>query len=413
MSLYSELTARGLIDQHTDEDQLIHALESDTVTVYLGFDPTGDSLHVGHLAAIMTLARLQQHGHNIIALVGGGTAQIGDPSGKARDRELLDRETVRTNAEALKAQLQRFITFDDTKKGVMVDNSEWLSDLPLVPFLRDIGSQFRVNEMIKAEGYKERLERESGLSFLEFSYQLMQAYDFLQLYDDRGCTMQIGGSDQWGNISAGVSLIRRLRSDDVHAFTVPLVTTAQGKKMGKTADGTIWLDPNRTSPYELYQYWINVDDRDVPRFLRLCTFLSLEQIDELSRYEGPDIRIAKEKLAFEVTAQVHGNDEAERARDASRALFHGSDAGAEETAPTTEITSEEISRGLPIHELVVRADLADSKSEVRRLIQQGGLFLNEEQIRDHQYIVDQSDLGNGTALLRRGKKRYCRVSVTK
>lgn len=400
MSIFEELKNRGVIYQSTNEEKLQKALDNEALTVFLGVDPTADSLHVGHLATYMILAHLQKAGHSVITLVGGGTAMVGDPSGKQEDRPLLQREHIEENVAHLQDQISRLITLDGTK-GRMVDNYDWLSGLELIPFLRDIGTSFRVNEMIKAEGYKERLERETGLSFLEFSYQLMQAYDYLKLYGDFGCSLQIGGSDQWGNIVAGVSLIRKKKGKDVHAFTVPLLTTSDGKKMGKSVGGAVWLDGEKVSPYEFYQYWINVTDEDVIRFLKIFTFLPLEEIDQLAKLQGADIRKAKERLAYEVTSFVHGEDAAKKAQETSSGVFGGN--GETEELPVVQVS---VGDGIDILELLI--SIVDSKSEARRLVEQGGISINEEVIQLGR-IIKREDFSDGELLLRIGKKKYYRV----
>lgn len=402
MAIFEELQQRGLIYQSTDEDRLKNALDNEKLTVYLGADPTATSLHVGSLVPYMTLAHLKRAGHKVITLVGGGTAMIGDPSGKSEDRVQMDRELIEKNTAHLQKQISALVELDH-----MVDNYEWLSKLELVPFLRDIGSKFRVNDMIKAEGYRQRLERETGLSFLEFSYQLMQAYDYMRLYEDHECNVQIGGSDQWGNIIAGVSLIRKVKGVDVHAFTAPLLTTASGKKMGKTESGAVWLDPKKTSPYEFYQYWINVDDADVERFLKIFTFLDLNEIAELAKLTGADIREAKQRLAFEVTSIVHGEDEAQKAREASAGAF-GSE-GNTASLPTSEISRGELEDGLNIVDFLITANACTSRSEARRLVEQGGVYVNEAQIASLDHVVTEDDFENRELTLRTGKKKHRRV----
>ena len=398
MTLFEELKERGLIFQSTDEARLQDALDNKKLTVYLGIDPTGDSIHIGHLTVYMILAHLKRAGHKVVALVGGGTAMIGDPSGKAEDRVQMDRSVIEDNTARLQDQINQLVEIDQ-----MVDNYDWLSKLELVPFLRDIGSKFRVNEMIKAEGYKQRLDRESGLSFLEFSYQLMQAYDYLRLNEDYNCNMQIGGSDQWGNIVSGVSLIRRVNGEEVYAFTAPLLTTADGKKMGKTEGGAVWIDPDKTTPYEFYQYWINVDDADVEKFLKIFTFLDLAEIEELSQLKGADIRQAKEKLAFEVARFVHGEESAQKARETSGGVF--GEGGSTDELPTVEIS---IGDGMNVLDVLVEAQAVGSKSEARRLLEQGGVYVNEESV-DGERTITPEDFKEGELILRIGKKKYHKV----
>jgi len=406
MSVFDDLKTRGLIYQHTDEDKLKDALDNQHITLFLGVDPTGDSLHVGHLAGYMTLTRLAHAGHKVIALFGGGTALIGDPSGRAEDRVLMDRDTIEENTERLKKQLQTFVELDGTH-GWTVDNYEWLSGLELIPFLRDIGSKFRVNDMVKAEGYRERLERESGLSFLEFSYQLMQAYDYLKLYEDHNCTLQMGGSDQWGNIVAGVSLIRRSAGKEVHAFTIPLLTTADGKKMGKTEAGAVWLDAEKTPPYEFYQYWINVDDADVERFLKIFTFLDSKEIAELAQLTGADTNHAKERLAFEVTAFVHGEEAAQQAQKTSSGVFGG--AGDTSSLPTSEISSGELDEGMNIIDFLITINARASRSEARRLIEQGGVYVADTSVESIERVITLDDFSKNELIIRFGKKKHRRV----
>ncbi len=407
MSIFNDLDQRGLIHQHTDRQRLKEALEGEPLTLYAGFDPSADSLHVGSLTLLMTLARLERAGHQVIALVGGGTAFVGDPSGRGSERELMDEATIRQNAAKLKQQIGKFVTMGEQKgQGLMVDNADWLSELELIPFLREIGSTFRVNEMIKAEGYRERLERASGLSFLEFSYQLLQAYDYLCLYQRRHCTLQVGGSDQWGNISAGVSLVRKKSGAEVHAFTIPLLTTADGKKMGKTAGGAVWLDPERTSPYDFYQYWINVADADVEKFLRIYTFLPLDEITELTQARGPALQQVKRRLADEVTAIVHGSEAAAQAREAAAAAF----AGGEDRSgmPTVEISSSDLGDGLEAPDFLFQIKAVGSRSEARRLIEQGGAYLNDRRLELDDTIT-LGDFADGELSFRQGKKKYLRV----
>ncbi len=396
------LKDRGFVEQTTDETELRELLRAPT-TCYIGFDPTASSFHVGSLVPIMALAHMQRAGHRPIALVGGGTAMIGDPSGKTEMRRLLTREQIEANAQGLKAQLARFLDFD--RGALLLNNADWLLGLNYIEFLRDIGVHFSVNRMLAAESYRQRLE--TGLNFIEFNYMLLQAYDFLHLFRHYGCRVQMGGNDQWGNIVAGVELIRRTEGQAAHAITFPLITTASGAKMGKTAQGAIWLDPERTSPYDFYQYWINTEDPDVERFLGLFTFLPMDRVRELGRLEGAAIREAKEVLAFEVTRLVHGEAEARKAREASRALFGGG--GRLDEAPTHEVDPTRLSEGIEAFILLHEAGLTKSRGEARRLIGQGGAYLHGEPIRSFDQRITASDLRDGVILLRAGKKKYCVV----
>lgn len=404
------LLEREFVDQVSDMEGLRRAME-EPITCYVGFDPSADSLQVGNLVPIMAMVHLQELGHKPIVVVGGGTGMIGDPSGKTEMRKLLTKEQLRANLERMRAQFSRFLDFDGGRAEI-VDNAEWLLPLNYIEFLRDIGRHFSVNRMLAAETYRVRYESPEGLNFLEFNYQLLQAYDFLHLHQTRGCILQMGGSDQWGNILAGVDLIRRVTGHTAYALVFPLITTASGQKMGKTEAGTVWLSPERTSPYEYYQFWINTEDEDVERFLKLFTFLPLERIRELARLKGERIREAKEVLAFEATRIVHGEEAAREAQEASRAAFGGTwDPEALEAMPTTEVSLEELEAGIPLMELLVRTGLASSKSAARRLIQQGGAYLNEKRIHSVDHVVAPDDLRDGYALLRAGKKRYHRVKV--
>lgn len=429
------LKERGFFAQCTDEARLKELLDSGPMTFYVGVDPTGDSLHVGHLIPIYALAHLAEFGHRGIVIMGGGTARIGDPSGKTEMRKMLTVEAIDAHAEVMGKQIERFLAV----RGVgfsLVNNAEWLGDLNYIEFLRDIGRHFSVNRMLTFEAYKLRLEQ--GLSFIEFNYQLLQSYDFLKLYQTRGCRLQIGGDDQWGNIVAGADLIRRVEGAEAESFglTFPLVTRADGKKMGKSERGAVFLDAERVTPYEFFQYWRNVPDADVRRFLRLYTFLGLSEIDQvLGGAEGADavhagdaagINAAKERLATEITALVHGHEEAEKARDAARALFSGGTAGGGGGAnraamPSGELGAADLEAGLPVLDLFVRAGLAASKGEARRLVQQGGARINDVKVTDIETVVDgtwaavpaeSDDDGVRELILRAGKKRYFRFVVT-
>jgi len=404
---YDVLKERGFVEQVSDEQGLREAMEK-PIRGYIGYDPSASSFHVGNLLTIMAMAHLQRCGHRPIVLIGAGTGMIGDPSGKTEMRQLLALEKVRSNAEALKGQFSRYIAFGESQ-ATMVNNADWLLQLNYITFLREIGRHFSVNRMLAAEAYQTRLE--TGLSFLEFNYQVLQAYDFLHLYREYGCILQMGGNDQWGNILAGVELIRRVAGGQAYALTFPLLTTSSGAKMGKTAKGAIWLDAALLSPYDFYQFWVNTEDQDVQRFLKIYTFLPLEEIAELGRMQGAEIRRAKERLAYEVTRLTHGEAEAERAREASRSLFGGAAAGAGEAVPSITLDAEALRQGMAITDLLERTGLAKSRSEARRLIQQGGAYVNEEQVSSIDHLVSSADLRDGAILLRAGKKRYHRVVV--
>ncbi|MCE5257888.1 MAG: tyrosine--tRNA ligase [Chloroflexi bacterium] len=399
------LEERGFVEQVSDKAGLVRALEQ-PITFYNGYDPSAKSFHVGNLLTIMALAHLQRAGHRPITLVGGGTGMVGDPSGRSEMRKLLEVEQIQANVDKLKAQLQRFLDFG-SGKAMMLNNAEWLCKLNYVDFLRDVGRHFSVNRMLAAETYKVRYEKDS-LSFLEFNYQLLQAYDYLHLYRTLGCKLQTGGNDQWGNILAGVDLIRRVEGAEVYALTFPLLTTTSGAKMGKTAKGAVWLDAEMLPPYEFYQYWINTEDADVVKMLKIYTFLPMAEIQQLGQLQGAEIRQAKECLAYEVTSLVHGKAEAEKAREASRALFGG--AGESEAVPFTEIDIAEVQEGLQLTKLLQRVGLAKTTSEARRLIEQGGAYLNEQPVTSIDAILTAQDLKEGSALLRAGKKRYHRVT---
>jgi tyrosyl-tRNA synthetase len=408
-SAFEILQERGFVQQCTDEQALRKLLAGPPVVFYAGFDPTADSLHAGSLVPIMAMAHLQRAGHTPLAIIGGGTALVGDPSGKTEMRQLLSAEDIARNGEAILAQLQRYLALDGTR-GLFVNNADWLLPLRYIDFLRDIGRHFRVNEMMRAEAYRQRLEREEGLSFIEFNYQLLQAYDFLKLHQQHQCVLQIGGDDQWSNILAGIDLIRKIAGKTAWGLTFPLLTTARGDKMGKTAQGAVWLSASRTSPYEFYQYWINTDDRDVERFLAYFTFLPMEEIRRLARVEGAALQESKAVLALEATKLCHGAAEAEKARQASQAAFHkgGDDLSA---MPTTTLARATLARGVPIIDLLLQAGLVESKKEARRLIQQGGAYLNGEPIREADALVHEDALRDGALLLRHGKKKFHRIVV--
>jgi tyrosyl-tRNA synthetase len=406
-NVFDVLRARGFVQQVTHPDILRQRLGSERLTFYIGYDPTARSLHIGSLLTIMAMATMQRAGHRPLVIVGGGTAMVGDPSGRTEMRQMLSQETIVQNVQALREQLQRYLSFEGDNGAIIVNNADWLAELKYIDFLRDIGRHFSVNRMLTFEAYKQRLE--TGLSFLEFNYQLLQAYDFLVLFQRYGCVLQIGGDDQWGNMVAGVELIRRVADGEAFVMTFPLLATASGQKMGKTAAGAIWLDAELTSPYEFYQFWINVDDRDVQRFLKYYTFLPLEEIARLGALQGAELRQAKEILAFEATKLTHGEDEARKARDAAHALFDGS--GELVGVPETAIPQVRLAAGVPVVDLLVETGLAASKSAARRLIQQGGASLNGTRLAHLEAIVTGADLHDGALLLRAGKKHYHRVVV--
>ena len=394
-NVYDTLMERGFIEQATHEEEIRDMLGRESVTFYIGFDPTADSLHVGHFLQMVTMAHMQRAGHRPIVLLGGGTTMVGDPSGKTDMRKMLSLEQIQHNAERFKVQFSRLIDFSDGK-AIMVNNADWLLNLNYINFLRDIGRHFSINRMLSAECYKERLER--GLTFLEFNYMIMQSYDFLQLYKKYNCKMQMGGSDQWSNILGGVELIRKVEGGSAYGLTFTLLTTSEGKKMGKTEAGAIWLDPEKTSPYDFYQYWRNVDDRDVEKCLALLTFLPMEEVKRLGSLEGSRINRAKEVLAFELTKTIHGEEEALKAQAAARALF--SSGSNLEAAPTTEISGAEMQQGINILDLLMKTGLTTSRGEGRRLVQQGGLYIGEERVNDTDLVITEESFSDGTLLLR-------------
>lgn len=404
MNAYDVLEERGFVEQVSDGEAVRRMLSKST-TCYIGFDPTSDSFHIGSLVPIMALTHMQRHGHKVIVLIGGGTAMIGDPSGRTELRKLMKMKRIETNAEGLKRQLQHFIEFGDNM-AVMLNNAEWLMPLNYIEFLRDIGRHFSVNRMLAAESYRQRME--TGLNFIEFNYMLLQSYDFLHLYRDHGCTLQMGGNDQWGNILAGADLIRRVEGGEAQAMTFPLLTTGAGAKMGKSEKGAVWLDSDRTTPYDYYQYWINTGDRDVGRYLSLFTFLPMDEVRRLSALEGAALREAKEVLAYEATRLNHGDKKADAARNAARALFSGG--GDESSVPTMKIKRDRFKDGLPAFELFADAGLTKSKGEARRLIEQGGAYLNGERLESFEDLVTLEHMDEkGTILLRAGKKKYIRI----
>ena len=404
MGIYEELVARGLIAQVTNEDEIREMINNGKAKFYIGFDCTADSLTAGHFMALTLMKRLQMAGNKPVALIGGGTTMIGDPSGRTDMRKMLTREDIEHNAECFKRQMERFIEFGEDK-AVMVNNADWLLNLNYVDLLREVGACFSVNNMLRAECYKQRMEK--GLSFLEFNYMIMQSYDFYYLFQHYDCNMQFGGDDQWSNMLGGTELIRRKLGKDAHAMTITLLTDSQGHKMGKTAGNAVWLDPNKTSPYEFYQYWRTVGDGDVLKCIRMLTFLPLEQIDEMSHWEGSQLNRAKEILAYELTSLVHGEEEARKAEASAKALFAGG--GSNENMPTTEITESELNDGaMDIMTVLVRSGLCVSKSEARRNIQQGGVTVNDEKITDISRSFGADELKKGI-IVRRGKKNYSKV----
>ena len=405
-NVFDILKERGYIAQVTHEEEVRELLGREPVTFYIGFDPTADSLHVGHYIQIMVMAHMQRAGHRPIALIGGGTAMVGDPSGRTDMREMMSREIIDKNAQAFKKQMSRFLDFSEGK-AIMENNADWLLDLNYVQFLREIGVHFSVNRMLAAECFKARLER--GLSFFEFNYMLMQAYDFLELYRRHGCCIQMGGDDQWSNILAGVDLIRRVEGGDAYGLTFTLLTTSDGQKMGKTRAGAVWLDPDKTSPYDFYQYWRNVDDADVKKCLALLTFLPMDEVNRLGSLPGERINEAKKILAYELTKNVHGEEEAIKAQKAAEALFGSG--GDLDTVPTTEITADEYKENSNVLDLLHSVGFISSKSEGRRLISQGGLYVNDERVDSIERQFTQQDLRDGGLLVRKGKKTYHRIVV--
>ncbi len=403
-NVFDTLMERGYIKQTTHEEEIRDLLGKEKITFYIGFDPTADSLHVGHFIAMMFMAHMQRAGHRPIALVGGGTAMIGDPSGKTDMRKMLTKEQIDIHVAGIKKQLSRFIDFSDGK-AILVNNADWLLDAKYVEFIREIGVHFSVNKMLTAECFKQRLER--GLSFLEFNYMLMQAYDFLELNRKYGCVMELGGDDQWSNMIAGMDLIRRKERKPAFAMTCSLLTNSEGQKMGKTVGGALWLDAEKTSPYDFYQYWRNVADADVEKCLSLLTFVPMDEVKRLSSLEGAAINEAKKVLAFEVTKLVHGEEEAKKAQTAAEALFSG---GADmSNVPTIEVEKEAI--GISLLEILLNGKAIPSKKEGRRLIEQGGLYMNDENVTDPNTVLQESDLKDGSALIKKGKKKYYRIVV--
>ncbi|MDE6970607.1 MAG: tyrosine--tRNA ligase [Eubacterium sp.] len=406
MTLYEELTARGLIAQVTDEQEIKDLVNNGKAVFYIGFDPTADSLHVGHFMALCLMKRLQMAGNKPIALIGGGTAMIGDPSGRTDMRQMMTPEIIQHNCDCFKRQMSRFIDFSEDK-AMMVNNADWLMDLNYIEVLREVGAHFSVNRMLTAECYKQRMEK--GLSFLEFNYMIMQSYDFYTLFQKYGCNMQFGGDDQWSNMLGGTELIRRKLGKDAYAMTINLLLNSEGKKMGKTQSGAVWLDPDKTSPFDFYQYWRNVSDSDVLKCLRMLTFLPLEQIDEMDRWQGSQLNTAKEILAFELTKLVHGEQEAQKAQNGARALFAGG--GNTSDMPACDLSSEDLTDGsIDLISLLVKTELVSSRSEGRRAIEQGGVTVNNEKITDVRKCYTADDFDTDEFIIKRGKKKFMKVN---
>jgi len=425
MSVLSVLKERGFVDATTHTQELEDYLENNRATCYIGFDPTASSLHVGSLVCIMALAHMQRHGHRPIALVGGGTGMIGDPSGKTELRKVITTEQVDENKTGIRSQLERFIDFSDDK-ALLVDNADWLNNLKYIPFLRDVGRHFSVNRMIKAESYKARMEAEDGLTFIEFNYMLLQSYDFMKLSQDYGCFLQMGGSDQWGNIVAGINLVRKMTGKQAYGITFPLITTAAGIKMGKTHKGAVWLDPERFAPYEYYQFWVNSDDADVARFLALFTFLPMNEIEAVNKLEGSDLNKAKTILAYEATKIAHGEDEALKSLKAAASVFGSIEvssellpsaslprgvysAGKDESVPASIYSKAGIINTKPVVDLFCETGLCKSKSDARRLVKQGGAYINGERLLVFDQLVSEVDIDDSEILLRAGKKKYHKI----
>ncbi len=410
MTLYEELKRRGLIAQVTDEEEIKEMINNGKATFYIGFDCTADSLTAGHFMALTLMKRLQMAGNRPIALIGGGTTMIGDPSGRTDMRKMLTKEDIAHNAECFKRQMERFIEFGEGK-AMMLNNADWLMNLNYIELLRDVGACFSVNRMLTAECYKQRMEK--GLSFLEFNYMIMQIYDFYHMFQHYGCNMQFGGDDQWSNMLGGTELIRRKLGKDAYAMTITLLTDSQGKKMGKTAGNAVWLDAQKTSPYDFFQYWRNVDDADVIKCLKMLTFIPIEEIESMENWEGAQLNVAKERLAFELTAMVHGEEEAQKALDASKALFVSG--GNTENMPTTELTAADFDENgsLAVADLLVKTELAPSKAEAKRLIKQGGIAVNDEKVTAFDAAVTENDFAQGHLILKKGKKVFHKVVIVK
>ena len=405
MTLYDELVARGLIAQVTDEEEIKELINNGKAVFYIGFDPTADSLHVGHFMALCLMKRLQMAGNKPIALIGGGTAMIGDPSGRTDMRQMMTPETIQHNVDCFKKQMSRFIDFGEGK-AMLVNNADWLMDLNYIDVLRDVGAHFSVNRMLTAECYKQRMEK--GLSFLEFNYMIMQSYDFYTLYQKYGCNMEFGGDDQWSNMLGGTELIRRKLGKDAYAMTINLLLNSEGQKMGKTQSGAVWLDPNKTSPFDFFQYWRNVADSDVLKCIRMLTFLPLEQIDEMDKWEGAKLNEAKEILAYELTKLVHGEEEAKKAKEASHALFAGG--GVSAHMPTVEVTADDLYNDkLDIMAVLVKASLCESRSDARRAVQQGGVSVDGEKVTDISTSYTLDEFAGEGKVVKRGKKKFAKV----
>ena len=405
MTLYDELVARGLIAQVTDEEEIKELINNGKAVFYIGFDPTADSLHVGHFMALCLMKRLQMAGNKPIALIGGGTAMIGDPSGRTDMRQMMTPETIQHNVDCFKKQMSRFIDFGEGK-AMLVNNADWLMDLNYIDVLRDVGAHFSVNRMLTAECYKQRMEK--GLSFLEFNYMIMQSYDFYTLYQKYGCNMEFGGDDQWSNMLGGTELIRRKLGKDAYAMTINLLLNSEGKKMGKTQSGAVWLDPNKTSPFDFFQYWRNVADSDVLKCIRMLTFLPLEQIDEMDKWEGAKLNEAKEILAYELTKLVHGEEEAKKAKEASHALFAGG--GVSAHMPTVEVTADDLYNDkLDIMAVLVKASLCESRSDARRAVQQGGVSVDGEKVTDISTSYTLDEFAGEGKVVKRGKKKFAKA----
>ena len=397
--VFNTLKNRGYLAQTTHEEKIAHMLENEKVTFYIGFDPTADSLHVGHFIQLMVMAHMQKAGHRPIAIIGGGTTMVGDPTGKTDMRKMMTREVIQKNAENFKKQISKFIDFSESK-ALMLDNSDWLLNLNYIEFLREIGVHFSVNRMLTAECFKSRLEK--GLSFIEFNYMLMQSYDFLKLFNDYDCKLQLGGDDQWSNIIGGIELIRRVKGKEAYGMTFNLLATSEGKKMGKTEKGALWLDPQKTSPYDFYQYWRNIHDEDVIKCLKLLTFLPLQEIEELSKLKDEEINKTKKILAFEITKLVHNEEEALKAQQAAEALFYKGKSA--DNMPTTDISTSDLSDGINILDILLKTKLIPSKSEGKRLITQGGIYINDNPVNTFDKIITIKDFNNNVLIIRKGKK---------
>jgi len=405
-NVFDMLVERGLLQQTTNEEEIKRILGNEAITFYTGFDPTADSLHVGHFMALTVMSHLQKAGHKPIVILGGGTAMVGDPTGKTDMRKMLTREQIQHNTENFRKQFSKFLDFSDGK-ALMLDNYDWLGNVKYIDFLRDIGKYFSVNKMLTYECFKTRLEK--GLSFIEFNYMLMQSYDFLHLFQNHNCLLQLGGDDQWANILGGIDLVRRVEAKESFGLTITLLTTSEGKKMGKTESGAVWLDPEKTSPYDFYQYWRNVGDNDVEKCLSLLTTVPMDEVRKLCLVKDERINEAKKVLAFELTKLIHGEEEALKSQEAAKALFSGGASLSD--VPSIQVNKREIIEGIPLLDLLVRTDLVPSRSEARRVVQQGGAFINDNTVNDIGYIVNSKDINDGFILLRKGKKSFSRIEV--